>query len=63
VKINELIQIKRKERNLTQEDLAKLLGVRPNAVSNYEKGIRKPRGPVAVKLSTILDIPLEKIIV
>lgn len=33
----------RKKLGLTQADLAKKVGVRQNAISNYEQGIRYPR--------------------
>lgn len=58
-----LIAEKRKELGLTQKQLADQLGVKPSTISNYEIGIRRPHGKIAVKLSEILDIPLEKIIV
>ncbi|NLV81875.1 MAG: helix-turn-helix transcriptional regulator [Synergistaceae bacterium] len=58
-----LIAERRKELGLTQKQLADQLGVRPSAISNYEIGIRRPRGKIAVKLSEILGIPLEEIIV
>lgn len=57
-----LISEQRKKMDLTQKQLAKMLGVQPSAISNYETGIRKPRGKTAIRLSKILQIPLEKII-
>lgn len=52
----------RKKLGLTQEDLAKVVGVKKTAVCNWEKGLSKPRGKVAKKIAVILEIPLENII-
>jgi len=52
----------RKKMNLTQEELARKVGVKLTAISNYENEKRKPRGEIAKKLSKILNIPLEEII-
>ncbi len=57
-----IIEQKRKEMNLTQEELAKVLRIRPNTISQYENGVRAPKPKIAKKLSTILEIPLEDII-
>ena len=38
LKIPEVILKKRREKNLTQEELAAALGVSPQAVSNWERG-------------------------
>lgn len=58
-----IIAIKREQLKLTQEQLGEIVGVKPNTISQYENGKRKPRGEVAIKLSEILGIPLEEIIV
>ena len=63
VEKHKLIAKKRKELGLTQKQLADQLGVNPSTVSNYEIGIRRPHGKIAIKLSEILGIPLEEIIV
>lgn len=57
-----LIEVERKKRNLTQDELAKVLGVKHNTISQYENGIRKPKGKIAKKLAVILEIPIEDII-
>jgi len=63
VKKHELIAEKRKKLGLTQKELAELIGVKPSTISNYEIGLRSPQGKIAIKLSEILGIPLEEIIV
>lgn len=58
-----MIREARLKKGLTQKDLAEVLQVTETAISRYETGKRKPRGEIAIKLSEILDIPIEKIIV
>ena len=41
-KIGEFISSKRKEKNMTQSDLAKKLGVTDKAVSKWERGLGCP---------------------
>ena len=38
MKMNEIIRVKRKEQNLTQEQVAQRLGVSAPAVNKWEKG-------------------------
>ncbi len=47
---------------MSQEELARKLGITKNAISNYENGIRVPKWSIALQLSRILKIPLEKIV-
>ncbi|QVK17761.1 helix-turn-helix transcriptional regulator [Mycoplasmatota bacterium] len=61
-KKNEMMIKKRQQLEMTQGQLADLLGVKSNTVCQYENGNRKPRGQTAIKISKILNIPLEKII-
>ena len=60
--MSKIIRDKRKEKKMTEQDLADILGVTRATVSRYENGRRKPRGPIAKALSKELDIPLEEII-
>lgn len=57
-----IIKIKRQEKQLTQGQLAEMLNISRSSVAGYELGLSKPKGEIAKKLSAILDIPLEKII-
>lgn len=52
----------RKEKNITQSQLADLLGVTQSTVGNWESGIRIPRVPMAIKLASALDAGLGEII-
>lgn len=46
----------RKDRNLKQEQVARLVGVNKSAVSAYENDLRKPSYSVLVKLSNLYGV-------
>lgn len=45
----------REEKELTQKDLADMLGLTPKAISFYELGSREPSGEVLINMARILD--------
>lgn len=49
----------RKEKGLTQADLAKLLGVSQQAIGNYESGVRQPDSGTMVKLADFFDTSVD----
>ena len=51
----ERLKSARKNKGLTQEQLAALLGVTNSTVQNYERGISLPRGGTIRKLPEVLD--------
>lgn len=56
--IGYLIRKKRKEKGLTQGDLAKKIGVSTNTISKYERNMISNMGrSKVIALSKILDIP------
>jgi transcriptional regulator with XRE-family HTH domain len=56
--LGQLIRQKRKQKNLTQTDVAKYIGVSTNTVSKYERNIIENMGRDKVlALSKLLDIP------
>lgn len=55
-KIGEFIALKRKEKNLTQRDLAKKIGVTDKAVSRWETGLGCPDVSILEILSKELDV-------
>jgi transcriptional regulator with XRE-family HTH domain len=57
-KIRELMRVKRKEKKMSQQELADKLGVRSTTVSNYEKGVSDPSFEMLDKISNILEINL-----
>ena len=60
-KIGKFIQEKRKEKNLTQSDIAEKLGVSNRAVSKWENGINMPDLSLFKPLCEILDISINEL--
>ena len=61
-KIGRFLKVLRKERNLTQEQLAELLGVAARTVSRWETGSNMPELSILIQLSEIYDVDLKEII-
>lgn len=59
--ISSIITTKRKQKNLTQKQLGKLLNVSDNIISKWETGKQEPPIDELIKLSKILDISLQEI--
>lgn len=57
-KTGNLINIKRKNMNMTQSELAKKLHVTDKAVSKWERGLSFPDISLLIPLSEILNISL-----
>lgn len=51
----------RKELKLTQEEVAKLIGIERSAVADYENGTSLPHAGNLKKICEILEIPIEKL--
>ena len=49
----------RKRKRLSQVDLSEKLGVTPQTISNWEKGIREPSISALLELSRIFDITVD----
>lgn len=56
------IKVMRKRKNMTQADLAELLGVTPAAISRYESGERIPDIVTAAKIATALGCKVDDLI-
>ena len=53
----------RKEKNLTQEELGKMIGTKKATISNYETGYRSPNQDVLFAVSyTHLTLPTKRIV-
>lgn len=57
-----LIKDKRLKRNLTQEEMAKMLSISRSSYTAYEIGLRKPSIEMAYKIANILKIPKAKML-
>jgi transcriptional regulator with XRE-family HTH domain len=51
----------RKENQMTQRDLARILGVTPGAVGNWESGKRIPRLPMLKKIARVFGCHIDDI--
>lgn len=60
MKVNELIRSKRKEKNMTQQELADLLFVSSKTISKWETGRGLPELASITKLSEILEISADE---
>lgn len=56
-----IIQQKRTDKRLTQEEVAKLMGTTRSTYANWEQGIRRFDYETIVQLCTILDIDIVKL--
>jgi transcriptional regulator with XRE-family HTH domain len=45
----------RERARISQSEVARLLGVKPNAVSRWETGERRPRGTTGVRYAKLLE--------
>ena len=62
VKIGRLIYKLRKEKNLTQLQLAQLMNISDKAVSKWERGLGCPEVSLLPELSKIFDVDIEKLL-
>lgn len=53
---------KRKEKGMTQIELAEKVGVGDTAICNYEKGLREPNLGTLKKLATVLECTVDELI-
>lgn len=60
--LNKKIKELRKERNMSQEELAELIDVTRQAVTKWERGASSPDMKHLIQIATIFNVPIEKII-
>jgi len=56
-----IIKLLRAQQNMTQEELAKMIGISRPALSDIENGKVMPSGKTVIRLANIFGIPAEKI--
>ena len=56
------IKEKRIESKITQRQLAILLGVKQNTISNWENGVREPSFVMMIEMSKIFDCTLDDLV-
>lgn len=57
---SDLITALRRSLGMNQGELSDFLGVSQAAVCRWERGEREPRGPMAVKLATLISKHIDK---
>ncbi len=62
IKTGRLIAVKRKEKGLTQADVASRLGISDRAVSKWERGLCLPDASLMLPLCSILGISVEDLL-
>lgn len=61
VKLNNRIRVFRAEHNLTQSDLAELIGVSRKTISTIEVGRFVPSTVIALMIARQFDVPVEEV--
>lgn len=60
--IADILKSLRKQSNMSQAELAKLLGISRSAVSNYENGIRRPNQDMLIKFARFFNVSTDYIL-
>lgn len=60
--LEEIVKELRKERNLSQEGLAKAIGVSQKAIDYWERGINEPKASYIVRLADFFDVSADYIL-
>ncbi len=56
MKLGETIKELRKEKNLSQQNLADVIGVSQKAIDYWEKDVNEPKASYIVKLADFFDV-------
>lgn len=52
----------REAKKMSQTELANKIGVKPNAVSQYESGVREPKASLLPKIAEILGCTVDELL-
>jgi len=61
--MNNKLRELRKHKNLTQEELAQLVGISRQAINAIEKGKFDPSLPTAFKMAKLFALPIEELFI
>ncbi|MEH7125671.1 helix-turn-helix transcriptional regulator [Bacillus sp. JJ1773] len=61
--LENIIKVKRAEMNLTQEQLAELIGVTRKTINTIENGKFIPSTILAIKLARVFEVPVEDLFI
>ena len=56
------VEYYRKQKGMTQEELAKLLGVVRSNIAQYERGSRSPSIPILIKMADIFGVTVDELV-
>lgn len=62
IKIAKMIKSKREEKQLMQEDLSKVLGVTPSAISGWERGRTEPNMGQIAKMCELFGCSINELV-
>ena len=48
-----------KQKNITQTELARSIGVKPNTISNYRNGVSQPDADTIIKIASFFDVSID----
>lgn len=54
--MNTKLKLLRKEKNVSQREVSKALGITMSAYSNYEQGIRQPSLEILIKICKYFEV-------
>lgn len=60
-KLKNTLKVQRAIRNLTQEQLAEMVGVTRKTINTVENGVYIPSTYLALKLAQVLEAPVEEL--
>lgn len=58
-KLGKRLKKLRKDNNLTQKELAKVLNIKNNTLSQYENGINEPNDEIKIKIADYFDVTID----
>ena len=62
IKMGERIKKIRRQKGLSQTELANSIGASQQVITNYERGLREPSIEILLKIAGALDVSLERLI-
>ena len=54
--MNERLKLLRKQKGVSQKEIAKTIGISVSAYSNYEQGIREPSNEILIRLCKYFNV-------
>lgn len=58
----DLLRLLRKQKGMTMEETAKIVGISRQALANYERGVREPSLKILITLSNLYQVSLDELV-